>query len=328
MTRIRRHFPAWAALILTASLWQQAAPAQAQQADRPDRAPVPTVVASGYIEWIDRAALASARDGILEKVEKTIGMEVQEGERIAFLDDTMAQLTFEKARLVADDRSELASAEAQKELALANMARAERLKEIQSMEEYEVTMAQLKVAYADVEKANAATKQAQKELELAQRAVDEHVITAPFDGKILEVLKTPGEAVQAMEPVVHLGRTDRLRFFGNVPYEVSYQLREGMVVDVTPSIEGADLPIEHKRFRGKIVYISPEVAGSGRRSEVQIKADIVNNAAKELRVGSNVEMTIYVSDDPNLIPPPPEDMLPVENPPEPDPRPALSRRPE
>src|SRR5690606_26560983 len=196
-----------------------------------------------------------------------------------------------------EDTSALEMAQAEREVATANLARAKRLfdgaiKNVISVEEYELKQAQFLVADARVKEETAKREQAQQELLMAEEAVAEHEIRAPFDGEVLEQIKYPGEAVQAMEPVVQVARTDRVRFFGYVPLEAVYQLRKGMVVDVQPVVDGAEVPIEQKRFRGKIVYIGPELAPARGRAEVLVKADIVNNTGKDLRVGHKANMLV------------------------------------
>jgi RND family efflux transporter MFP subunit len=296
----------------------------------PSGSQVQTLLVPGNIEWIERAALAAKREGILEHIEKTIGDEIKRGDMIAYLDATMAELAHKKAEMIATDASSLKMAQAEKDVALANMARAERLRngqirDIISAEEYDLKQAQLNVAEARLVQEQAKLEQAGQELEMAREAVAEHNILAPFDGEVLEQVKYPGEAVQSMEPIVQVARTDRVRFYGYVPLEAIYQVRKGMVVDVTPVVEGAQVPIEHKRFRGRIVYIGPELAPARGRAEVLVKADIINNTGKDLRVGHKANMLVYLTENPNLVPAPPEDMLEIAPDPIPEP-PVLGRR--
>jgi macrolide-specific efflux system membrane fusion protein len=291
---------------------------------------VQTLLVPGNIEWIERATLAAKREGIVEHIEKTIGDEIKRGDMIAYLDATMAELAHKKADMIATDTSSLKMAQAEKDVALANMARAERLRngqirDIISAEEYDLKQAQLNVAEARLVQEQAKLDQAGQELEMAREAVAEHNILAPFDGEVLEQVKYPGEAVQAMEPIVQVARTDRVRFYGYVPLEAIYQVRKGMVVDVTPVVEGAQVPIEQKRFRGRIVFIGPELAPARGRAEVLVKADIINNTGKDLRVGHKANMLVYLTENPNLVPAPPEDMLEIAPDPIPEP-PVLGRR--
>jgi RND family efflux transporter MFP subunit len=307
------------AVVAAAAVAQQ--PPQAQVAPpRPPAVPAPvvaapTIVVSGNIEWIERAAVASKRPGVVEYVELSLGREAKKGEKIAFLNAEMAILERERAELNSRNSAGVQKAEAQKEHALAEMARIQQIRGQlgrNGISDAEVSRAEaeLKLAEATVIEEQEKLKVAKKELELADQAVQDHIIVAPFDGKILQVDAQPGEAVQAMEPVLHLGRTDQVRFMGHVPLESVFKLKEGMIVDVTPVVDGIDHPIESKRFRGKLLYIGSELISARNSAEVQIKADILNNLTKDLRIGHKAEMTIYL--DPSQAPPPPEDMLPEQ----------------
>lgn len=302
------------AVVAVAAAAQQ--PPTAQVAPpRPPAAPADsqTLVVMGNTDWIERASVASKRPGVVRHIELTLGMDAKKNDQIAFLDADMAILERERALLQAKNNAGVEKAQAQKDLALANMARAKNIldrigRDGISIEEYQTKEAELKLADATVLEEREKLKIAQKELELAEQAVQEHIIKAPFDGEILEVHKQPGSAVQAMEPVVDIGRTDQIRFIGWIPLESAYRLQKGMIVDVSPVIEGIDHPVEKKRFRGKLVSVGFELSSSRTRAEVQIKADILNNTSKELRVGHKAQMTIYL--DPSQVPPPPADMLP------------------
>jgi RND family efflux transporter MFP subunit len=298
--------------VASAAGWQQAptAPARPSQA-----APAQTLVVDGKIDWIERAAVAARRPGVVQHVEFSIGMEVHKGDEVAFLNAETAVLERQRAELNARNKTAVQKAMAERQLRAANMARARRLQksggsEIISIEEVQTKEAELNIADAAVKEEEAKLQLADKEWDLANQAVMEHIITAPFDGEILEVMKQPGEAVQSLDPVLQMARTDQVRFYGWVPLEAAYRLKKGMIVDVTPSVEGADLPVEKKRFRGKLVFLGPELSsGSSRgKSEVVVKADILNNTDKELRVGHQAQMTIYI--DASQAPPAPEDMLP------------------
>src|SRR5262249_15241584 len=132
-------------------------------------------------------------------------------------------------------------------------------------------------------------------------------ITAPFDGIIIEQLKHPGESVRANEAVVRMAKVDSLKFFGDVPIQSSYRIRPGMLVDVTPDIDGVDLPVEHKRFRGKVTYVSREII-SVNKTVVTVFAEVLNNKDFELQQGLKATMVVYLNE--ADAPPPPADMLP------------------
>jgi len=278
----------------------------------------------GTIDWIERSAVSALREGVIDQMELQVGMEVQKGKTIGRLHDETARLTVAKAQVAASNVAAKEKGKAQKDLAVAKLARMRRLEgrntggvSFVSREEIETGEAEVKVAAALILEAEENQKLAQADLDLARQALQEHTITAPFDGIIVERMKNPGESVRANEAVVQLGKVDKVRFYGYLPLETAYRIRLGMTVDVTPIAEDG-LPVSKKRFRGKITFVGPELVPV--RNQVQIFADITNNTAKELLPGLKANMTIYL--DEATAPPPPADMLkPAE-----EPAPALGTR--
>ncbi|MFO0958214.1 MAG: hypothetical protein U0800_12435 [Isosphaeraceae bacterium] len=74
-------------------------------AGRSAPAPAPSVgdavTVSGYLDIIDRADLASLREGVIDKIERHAGDEVKKGDHIADLNKTIAELNATKAKLTA-----------------------------------------------------------------------------------------------------------------------------------------------------------------------------------------------------------------------------------
>ena len=272
------------------------------------------LVVSGLIEWIDKSDVSALTEGVIKQIELREGMTVAEDGTIGSLHSEKAELTVAKARVAAEGKGGLAKAEAQRELAYAVLARLMRLNAIKagyaSKEEVNKAEAEVKVGEAQVVDAQDNQKLAKAELDLAQEALREHTITAPFAGTILKVLKHPGETVKANEAVVRMGKVDKLRFYGTFPVENLGRIRPGMVVDVRPTVEDADVPIEHKRFRGQVKSIGQEVNSIG-TTDVEVYAEVFNNQAKDLRPGLKAEMTVYLND--AAVPAPPADMLPAED---------------
>ncbi|HEX8203491.1 MAG TPA: HlyD family efflux transporter periplasmic adaptor subunit, partial [Isosphaeraceae bacterium] len=192
----------------------------------------------GTIDWIEKSAVSALREGVIDQMELQVGMEVQKGKVIGRLHDETARLTVAKAQLGAAAVAAKAKAQAQKELAVAKRSRLLRLERmgtgLASREEIETADAEVKVAAALILEAEENQKLAASDLELASQALQEHTITAPFDGIIVERMKNPGESVRANEAVVQLGKVEKVRFYGYLPLETAYRVRLGMPVDVAP----------------------------------------------------------------------------------------------
>ena len=98
--------------------------------------------------------------------------------------------------------------------------------------------------------------------DLTKRTLLEHTIVAPFDGVVIERMKHPGESVRANEAVVRLGNLDKLRVFGYVPLDFAFAVKEGAIVEFQARVSGsrtARLPIEQRKFRGKITFVDPQI---------------------------------------------------------------------
>lgn len=262
--------------------------------------PETLVIEESTIDWIEKSNVAALREGVVHKMELGIGMPVAKGGVIGTLHSEMAELTVKKAEVAAKSTGPKLKAAAEKDLALAIVAINDRLnkkmKGAVSGEEQQKAWAQLKVAQATVVEAEERILLDQAELNLARRALEEHIIRAPFDGVIMQVIKDPGERVGANEAVVKLGNLSKLRAWAFVPLEYSVRVKEGQVVEIQPKLAGerhTPLPIEQKRFRGKITFVDPQVQPIG-ESSVRIYADF-DNKDFDLRPGYKATMTIYLN---------------------------------
>jgi RND family efflux transporter MFP subunit len=258
------------------------------------------------LEWIERADVAALREGVIESVELWPGMPVQRGGTIGSLHKETAELTVKKAALAAKNEAAEQKALAQKELAEAVVATNIRLNQrrpgMVSIEEQRKAEAEVKVAHWMSLEAVEQREVNKADLALAEQAVREHTIVAPFDGVVYERLKNPGESVRANEAVVRLGNLDKLRAWTYVPLDYFSRVKEGQVVEFQPRLQGmrgAHLPIEQKRFRGKITFVDPQIQPVA-ETAVRIYAEF-ENKDKELRPGLKGVMTVYLT--PEAAPP-------------------------
>ena len=157
----------------------------------------------------------------------------------------------------------------------------------------------LKVAEAQIKEAQENQGIAKAELELAKRTLDEHTILAPFDGIVLSRKKHPGESVRANEMVIELGDLSRLAADAYVPLEFAYRVKVGQIVEIQRrgcdrQVAATPLPIEKKRFRGKITFVDPTIQAEGETAQ-RIRAEFENPG--ELRPGLKVQMTIFLPQD-------------------------------
>jgi len=240
------------------------------------------------------------REGVIEKMELQIGMPVKKDGVIGILHHEIAALTVRKNELQARAIGPEEKAKAQKEVALSVVARNIRLNDkkpgMVSAEDVAKAEGDLKVSEAQIKEAQESRGIAEAELELAKRTLDEHTMVAPFDGIVLSRKKNPGESVRANDTVIELGDMRRLAAEAYVPLDYAFRVKEGQVVEIQPRLRssgrGEPLPIEKKRFRGKITFIDPQIQPVA-ESAVRIRAEFENPG--DLRPGLMVQMTIYLA---------------------------------
>ncbi len=281
-----------------------AALAQSGGAPQPAGAPVQALVLQelARIDWIEKSDVAALREGVIERMELQIGMPVQAGGTIGVLHHEMAELTVKKNDLQAKQVAPKEKAQAQFFVAASKVARDKRLNErkanMVSAEEMAEHEGEMQVADAARHEADENHEIAKAELDLAVQTLKEHTIVAPFDGVIIKRMKNPGESVRANEAVVALGNPHKLIANAYVPLEYAYRVKDGQVVEIQPRItegRGEPLPIEKRKFRGKIVFVDPQIQPVA-ETAVRIRAEF-DNPDGELRPGLLVHMTIFLTQD-------------------------------
>jgi RND family efflux transporter MFP subunit len=125
-----------------------------------------------------------------------------------------------------------------------------------------------------------------KELALAQQAVKDSEVVAPFDGVVGERLVSPGEFVGVGQAVVTLVRSDLLRFTAGVPESRAAEIHVGQTVDIK---QGLNVP---RPIPTKISRVSPTVMQATR--SILIEADVPNESL-ELQAGLFAEAEVVVN---------------------------------
>lgn len=281
MNRLPKTLATAASLVATLALLAHAQQSGSRRAPRASAATADdgSIVVFGTLEWLEVAQLSALQEGNVKWLEPQVGSRVVENQEIGQLHDDIARLNAEKARLVAESQAGLAKARAQFEQAAAKLNRDRKVNEISpgavSREELDKDTAD--VNYADALRQEAQEKKAvdAKEAELAETILRQHTIVSPITGYVLDRMKNPGESVRANEPLLRVGKTDRFKFVGWVPLEVSQRIRVGDVVQFRPVEPDAELAIERLVFDGKIMAVNREASTIG-SSEVSVLAEINN----------------------------------------------------
>ena len=227
---------------------------------------------------------------------------VKKGEPIGYLHNEIAELTVDEGQLAAKNVGAEEKAEAQHELALSVVARNDRLNERESGLRLARRTSQGRGRGQGRRRhgqrgRRAASSSTKAELDLAEQTLDEHTIIAPFDGDRHRAAEEP----RRERPGQRGGRRARRTSTSSAPRPTSRsstptgsrRARSSRSSPGSTAIAGEPLPIEQKRFRGKITFVDPQIQPIA-ETAVRIYAEF-ENPDHELRPGLKVQMTIFLS---------------------------------
>lgn len=185
-----------------------------------------------------------------------VGDELEQGELIAALDPS----TFEAE--VARARADVDSANAALKRNQLELDRQTKL-----LEEGWVTQSRVDTVQAQTDTAQASVLAARSALERAELDLSYTVLTAPFDGIVVDVLRENFEEVRAQEPIARIVDTSQVEFWVAIP--------ESMISQV-PYVEGVQ--VEFDAFPGRpldaaVKEISREASQTTRAFDVNLIMD-------------------------------------------------------
>jgi RND family efflux transporter MFP subunit len=209
--------------------------AEVPDASRPGSSASTTLVIDGLTLPSRQVELAFPVPGILTSRPVEVGQFIPEGRLVAELNTELERAGVRISRLKAEAPHELRSAEVDEVLKKEDFERKQDLSRRDSVSPWELRQAEL--AY-ELARARTQVVRSQQRVFEEQLARDEALLTqrqakAPFSGWIWRLYKEPGEAVDALEPVVRLVALDPLWVEVNVPAEHAGRVEPGDEVVVT-----------------------------------------------------------------------------------------------
>jgi RND family efflux transporter MFP subunit len=269
-------------------------------AQNPKQNPAETlVIEDSTVDWFQKSDVSALREGVIDTMELRVGKDVgKKNDIIGYLHKEVADLSVEEARIQAQGEGAILKAKAQRELALTVVARNIRLlargRDMVSQEDNEKAKAEYAAADAALIEAQDTQRLAKAKLKSAERAAEEHIIRAPFAGRILEEFKHEGESVRANEPVVRIGNLDTVRVWAYIPLEYAFRVNAGTEIIIQPRLGNTRgrHPIEQKQFRGVITSVDQSIQPVA-ETAVRIYADL-DNPDHELKPGLKATMTIML----------------------------------
>ncbi len=249
------------------------------------------------VTLLQSAVLASTRSGILEHIDVQDGDVVPAGLIVAQIRDDLASAEAATAAVEAENDVDLRYAQKLSELAQLEYSRALSLNSEIPGAQSELTVQNLQLAaqraLLQIEQASHRLEISKLKYETARIVLSSYSVKAPFEGVILRVQKSAGEAVQEGEPIADIAILNELRVEGFLPLERAWMVRRGQPVEVQVEIPGVDLEVEHTCFLGKVVFVDSEVQEVSQKVRVWAK---VANSQGLLKSGLIATMRIPASD--------------------------------
>jgi RND family efflux transporter MFP subunit len=259
-----------------------------------------TLEASGTLAADESSEVAAPGPGIVLAVEVDVGSKVKKGDVLVRLDGRDASLRLAQANAAraqsaarlgmtkgdAFDPKKMAEVRAAKEAMDLAVSDAERTKSLfesggvpqaqwdAARTRAEQARAQYDAAINGAQQAWAGLTAADAQANLAQKAVSDTLIRAPFDGAVAERRISAGEYAQVGKVVVVLVQQDPLRLRLEIPEADAGQVAEGR--DVSLSV--AAFP--GRVFRGKIVRIGASIKTQTRSLPLEAEVPNADGALK------------------------------------------------
>lgn len=161
---------------------------------------------------------------------------------------------------------------------------------------------QVRIAKAAMERSRAdmAIDSLTRQLELADARVARTTICAPIDGRILNILKHPGELVEN-SAILTMGNTDKMRAVAEV-YETDIgMVRAGQSARITSRvlktpISGRVAEVGQMIFKNDVLNVDPAAKSDARVVEVRI--DLDDTERSQFLTNHTVDVVIDVDDTP------------------------------
>jgi macrolide-specific efflux system membrane fusion protein len=219
---------------------------------------------------------------------------------LAAIDERLARTEFEISRLRAENDVDRRFARKSLEVAKSELARS--LESVTSFPK-SISKTELDRLRLVVEKTDLSIEQSERDLQeavltkslkeqtvhAARKQLNDHQITAPATGMVVQVFRQAGEWLNRGDPVVRIVQLDRLRIEAFVDGTRFGAKLVGCPVTLTTQLPPGDVV---GRFQGRIAFVSPEVQPVN--GQVRIWAD-VENPELTLRPGVRGTLTIDLS---------------------------------
>ena len=227
-----------------------------------------TLEATGSFEPLESSDVAPEASGRVIATPVDVGQFVREGAVLVRIQGVDAGLRLDEARAavtraeanvkLAESQNALAQTTAQRYAALVASGDVSRTVADQARTEAETSVQNVNTARASLAEARA-------QLALAQKAVADVVVAAPFSGFISDRKVSVGEYVQPSTAVVTLLKIDPLRLRLTLPGVQAGQVAVGQ--QVTARVD----TFPERRFTGRLTAINPQISAEARSFTIEAR---------------------------------------------------------
>jgi RND family efflux transporter MFP subunit len=227
-----------------------------------------TLEATGSFDADESSDVAPDASGRVMATPVDVGQFVKQGAILVRLQGIDAGLRLDEARAaVSRAEASLKLAESQNTLA---QTTAQRYASLLATGDVSSTVADqartgAETSVQNVNTARATVAQARAQLALAEKAVEDVAVVAPFSGYISQRRVSLGEYVQPSTPVVTLLKIDPLRLRLTIPGVQAGQIRVGQ--SVTATVDA----FPEQSFTGKVTAIGPSISAESRSFVVEAR---------------------------------------------------------
>ena len=234
----------------------EAVPSQVRVVAPERRSIARTITLSANVEAFEQSPVYAKVSGYVQHIKVDIGDRVEEGQVLATLEiPEMAGQVSQAEQQLAQQRAELAKAEAEASLQQLVFARSRGLRAKDAITEQDLDEARARAAKAssELELVRARVRGAEARLAELRALVQYATLRAPFAGVITRRFVDRGALVQAStsnnSPLLMVARTDTVRVFADAPEpDVPFVDRDDRAVLEIPALPGETFAGEITRF--------------------------------------------------------------------------------
>jgi len=280
-----------------------------------------TVDLAGSIISPDQANVSSEVAGVVRQVLVELGQEIRSGQVVVKLDPMELDLALQRARSQlkqteaqlgidgvrfkepppVEQISSVRMAAANRDDALAQLRRAQRLRSQNLLPQADLDTAETKVkvteanyqaALETVQSLTATLQERRHAVELAEKKLRDTDIRSSISGQVAERLVQQGAYIRENTPVVSIVQMNPLKVKTAIQERYAGLVRPGLPVEFAVESAPGEL------FHGKVAHISPSVDQTTRTFTVEA---LVDNANRRLKPGFFAKGVIYTHQDENVL---------------------------